>query len=410
MTSRYSWKEMSDDYIASYYNDEDFNNGRTFVVVDNNSGREYTYPVLEKKVDEHNNEYFQRIVPSELWNQEFFNFCSLTSPDASKYTPDKFITPELIKIGLQNTSSTLFLKRVPKKLLTEDLYVLAVKHLPESLGLIPIQYRTYELCRDTVIKSPKTIRKTPSQFITSSFYQELLSLGVKIPEQYMSYVLECIKINEEDMETTPVIIPDSENYSNFENIRLDGIEGFFSGKTLEFLLNNGIETVGKLFERTNKADFINLFYSNNKFKKGKYDEIMGSTNILRCKYLDDDPLIDGTMDEEETCVKFGFSARSANCLKRAGYGAKELFEIVRSNNPERQLLNIRTMGQLSVSEIITKVSIVDDYYKSKSRKVTNTSDLTKELEQLLIKDEQLKSQIKLVLDKLNEKNNNKGIS
>ena len=83
---RYEW-------VGNPYNDEDFKNGQKFYVLDTITGIKYEYPLIERKQNRNGGYFNQRLVDSNLWNQEFMEFSCATSPDDSKYTPQEFITP-----------------------------------------------------------------------------------------------------------------------------------------------------------------------------------------------------------------------------------------------------------------------------------------------------------------------------
>ena len=79
--SRYSWKQMPDDYHASYYNAKDDEEGKKFVIIDNRTGRKYIYPRFEQRRNSEGRIYNQRVIDSNLWNDEFMAWAISTSKD-----------------------------------------------------------------------------------------------------------------------------------------------------------------------------------------------------------------------------------------------------------------------------------------------------------------------------------------
>ena len=102
-------------------------------------------------------------------------------------------------------------------------------------------------------------------------------------------------------------------------------------------------------------------------------EIMKLTdNKLNIKNLSDFDLprnfyvtIDENDDVEmdDISEKMGFSVRTMNCLRRAGFTPVKFFELMRQPGlRERELLKIRNMGDNGVAEIINKTQVVLDYH------------------------------------------------
>lgn len=130
-------KKYNYSWVGTPYNDEGFKKGENFYVLDNVTGRKYIHPMIETRKAEDGQTYTQMIVHSNLWNQEFMEFCCSTSPDASKYISKEFITPELALIALRTTSDPEFISKIPRDILTQEMCEISARRFPSSLDYMP---------------------------------------------------------------------------------------------------------------------------------------------------------------------------------------------------------------------------------------------------------------------------------
>lgn len=150
MEERYSWKQMPENYNASYYNDKDLKLDRKFVIIDNLTHREYTFPTYQKR------EYRTvNMIDNSLWNQSFFNWICSTSPDFCIHIPKEFMTPELIDICINNTSKADFAYEIPN--MTQEQSIRFVRRLPEAICTIKSGYITAEMIREALEKQPNVL-------------------------------------------------------------------------------------------------------------------------------------------------------------------------------------------------------------------------------------------------------------
>jgi hypothetical protein len=170
MDSRYSWKQMPDNYNANYYNDIDLTKNRSFVVIDNVTGREYDFPVYETKNDIYGREHRVNMIASSLWNQEFFNWICSTAPDFGIYIPKEFMTPELIDICIEHTSHANFIKEIPN--LTQEQCSRFVKRLPSAIYYIPDDYKTREMAIQVTNKRPDLLTQFDKSLVTPELCQK----------------------------------------------------------------------------------------------------------------------------------------------------------------------------------------------------------------------------------------------
>lgn len=185
MEERYSWKEMPKDYHASYYNDIDLEKRRTFVIIDNESGKEYIFPEYERRKSFYDffydYEYIGVVIEPSLWNQTFFNWICSTAPDFCIKIPKEFMTPELIDICLNNTSKPNFIKEVAD--LTQDQCIKFVKRLPLAIKNIPKGYITKEMAIEVLNEYPDLLIHIPIELTSLELRKECykkVSLDSKI--------------------------------------------------------------------------------------------------------------------------------------------------------------------------------------------------------------------------------------
>ena len=301
--------------------------------------------------------------------------------------PDEVLSDEIIRYAISKSAATLGC--IPEERRTEEIcnYAFNISHV--SFSHIPTKYKTYDMCLKAALVKPKLIKKIPVEILNQQFVEALKLAKVIIPSDVVKYVKECLIVHErleqEDLsikanngKTGEEML--AETQGNFTTIPLVNLTGFFTSNTLAILQNNGIITIGDLFVRSSKPNFID---SLGKINKNITNEILGAIKLLRCKYLDEDPLIeeDDSLDMETIRYKFGFSIRVWNALIRYGFNWKEnlkFFETMR-NQEERDyvLRRIRNMGPVGIEEVINKTQIVFDYHDRHKAKETESSDVEK---------------------------------
>jgi len=211
-----------------------------------------------------------------------------------------------------------------------------------------------------------------------------------------------------------------EKYNKYNQILISELIGCkFTIPAMNLLNDNKIYTLQDLFvksENINFAEEINSSMVNQNIFI--LNEIIGTTKLLRCKYLDEDPKIpfyEPIKIDIET--DFGFSAKVINTLKRGQYDNIKLFDIV-SNKTYHRLLSLRNSGPCLIKEIESKTSIAYDYYIKKCSEHLDNSDIKidslEELRDLFLKLEKLTEmqnkvyeEIKIVQQQIKKKLNGK---
>lgn len=187
MENRYRWK-------SNYYDESKMRYpGYNFDVIDRENEKIYRVrPYIS------NYEEAMRIKPeyyAQVDNQEFWNFVCATAPDACRHVPEKFQTPELMRIIANNTSDPHNLKKidmarvveeegreaaveiyeimvqrfcdalsdVPEEYLTDSLFDLAINTHSGALSKLPVERRTIERCIASVSKYGTSLRSVPEE-------------------------------------------------------------------------------------------------------------------------------------------------------------------------------------------------------------------------------------------------------
>ena len=202
---------------------------------------------------------------------------------------------------------------------------------PRSFTTIPDKYKTYNMCSKVVIKYPKFITKVPAHMIDFPFLMNIERSGVIIPKSALVYVQECIRANYKPVNLDALHkIQPVKMEKEIANISINSLSSYFSRDALNYLREKNIKTFEQLCNYVNHPEKI-LEYKNNNIRQ----EIIGTTKILKCKYLNEDPLInindDGTYVYEISNT-FGLSYDDERSLFWAAdfyeWNVKEFFDIV----------------------------------------------------------------------------------
>lgn len=185
MESRYSWKQMPEEYNASYFNDEDYELGRKFVILDNLTGQEYIFPQVRTRIDKYGDKRNQWIIASNLNNIDFILWAVCTTKDFINHISEEFFTPNFLNYVVNNFQfpeifefSWVHIQRSSfVNSLTKDLWMKAFERNSEVAKYIPRQYRT----ADTVNALPNL----KNVFLYDSDYQYLT------PELFAKIYFNC---------------------------------------------------------------------------------------------------------------------------------------------------------------------------------------------------------------------------
>lgn len=323
------------------------------------------------------------------------------------------LTEEIIMYAVYKNG--LAISGIPKEMRTKELSELAVKKNVKAFRSIPDQFKTKELCEYSITLEPSLIKCVPSVIITEKFLEEIKKNNIIIPSRYIPYVKESLARNSEykKMLGFKDEVSNKINSKDYSDITIMSLNMYFSIAVRNALAKMDIITLEDLFVASTKDEFISSCY------KSKFcDEILGTTRVLKCKYLNINPEIN-INDEEQSFVSYskilGFSTRAVNALKRGRFADltfKEFMIRMNEEGIEQRLDRLRNMGSNTKNEILLKVRIVTDYYSNKKieddskQTLENNTDLSNlkkiynELKQLINERKILDSKIELVMSHL----------
>lgn len=311
-----------------------------------------------------------------------------------KYIPAQYLTDKIILFALDINSFSL--AHVPREKRKKEFCIVAVLKNKKVLRFVPDEYKTYEMCKSAVLIYPELIKYVTYKILTKRFLEELQMLHVIIPEKYQNHVKQCLSKNEQEeidfkdkKETKQEII---------ENKNVESLQYYFTNKVLSYLNSKNIKTLGQLFT------FVDKNKDNLSEETIAYKEIINTTKILRCKYYNEDPLInieDVNLVSKDLYNLLGFSIRTSNALNRAYFcdNAQEFFTKFKNDTLEIELKNVKGLGMVSRMEIMKKVSIVMKYYLKNQSK--SLEDLKRELENLKDLRILLDDKINLIKEEIN---------
>lgn len=310
---------------------------------------------------------------------------------------------------------------IPKKF-----YEIAVKNNSLALKFVSDKDKTYEMCIDAVPFYPPLINEVPVNILNSKFLRDLQTKGVSIPEKSITYINECLRLNDQfhgiinsnqndEMEQAYNEIP-----FEIRNVSINNLSIFFSPPSLEQITKLGITNLRELFVQSKTIEFIDYFKQSEVF-----NELINTIGLLRCKYLNEKPLIAineekfNGKDEYNFYKRFGLSKRCVTALSRKNFcnSSKEFFLKMQSHNIENELMKTRNLGEKGKNEIIAKASIVINYYQSNGKNIINSEkdfdnnedlkELYNELVELRQASKEIDEKIDIVLAKIQEKLLNK---
>lgn len=282
------------------------------------------------------------------------------------------------------------------------------------------------MCLKAVVNEPDLIRDVPLEILNQQFLNDLQLLKVEIPSSLNGYLQKCLNIHK-SLESTELKITQNcsqetineEVHLNDEisQINLNSFEWLLTPPALNKLKLMGITTIGDLLMIGSSSKFLNRLDGDRHLKL----QILGAIRLLRCKYLDEDPLIDenDNIDISIISEKFGFSKRTRNCLGNARFNSKrtnnKFFKLMRNYEMREYLLSRESnIGPKVISEIIYKVQIVLDYHDRHQKNTkydaeTNLNDnlsledLNKELLRLKIEMQRLTERTDVVLEQIRQR-------
>lgn len=197
-------------------------------------------------------------------------------------------------------------------------------------------------------------------------------------------------------------------YSKYAEIELSSIDNFFPRETLSFLKEFEINNLAELFAASEQEKFMRFLEENRyNFRLGLHHgmKVLALINLLRCKYLNEDPSISFEQDTNmrEFLDKFGLSLEAKEYLLKSFSTPQELMKLLKARNAKTLLMEVFLNEENVVEEIIEKFSIVIYYYVSRDLEISNLVFLGGKLESFIISEEKIYTEIMELYNKI--KNN-----
>jgi len=158
-----------------------------------------------------------KYVPENLKTQELCKLAVQNSGVAIRYIPKEFITDEICRIAIQNNyfrgdNENEF----PRKLLTPDLCLFAVKTDPINIACIPDELKTKELCMIAIQNKGKLLEYVPENLKTEEICQIAIANDERAREFFPKNILDNIFENSESDDE-----PDGYDFKQEENDKED---------------------------------------------------------------------------------------------------------------------------------------------------------------------------------------------
>lgn len=396
--------EINKRYIPEKYHTQEFYE----ILVDKKPGYIYLVPynfitdVMAKKIVTEKGSLIEYI-PLEKRTKEICDIAFASSKKNIKFFPENLVNLELAESIIKEDGYLLGI--LPVSILTYELCLMAVTNKGTALRFVPEEFRTYELCKVAVLNDARAIRRVPIKLITEDFCKETLNSMIILPAETKKFVDKCLQINNSTvLNKIDLKIPDNLNQdsTSFSSIKIDET-GMFNNEALKKLSNLGIFTLNDLFNKSREPNFSTDIQATSSL----YDHIIGTIKILKCKYLNEDPLINiASLEHDELGGKLGLSTRTSTALRRSYISGEILIEIMTSMDIGRDLGRIRNLGETSLNELMTKYYIVTEYYKNKATKEPELVDLFNELQNLTRQNAEINNKIIAVMEKIKEIENN----
>lgn len=309
---------------------------------------------------------------------------------------------ETIYYALNKKGSVL--ASVPIERRTFEVCDYAVRTYAGALKSVPDGIKTPQMCFNAVVKDPSMIKYVPVDILNSEFIEMLNAVGVDIPVKFHSYIESCLEANRK-LEGETINLDRSNtiklNFSSgYPGIKIETLGGLLSETNISFLKKHGVMTIEDLLQKSQNRDLYKMILDEN---VSGYKEIDVAIKLIKCKYLDVDPMIEFDPEKtmEETAVDFGFSTRVKKCLMKKIYTQKEFLDILGDKHKEEKLLDIKNMGEKGVKEVIVKSSIILDYY-DRHKNIDERKAKEEELKTLYEELDQVQAEIRRIEERSDE--------
>lgn len=195
------------------------------------------------------------------------------------------------------------------------------------------------------------------------------------------------------------------NLVKIKDIMLSQLYGMFNGYTLHLLKENGIITLEDLFLKTKDVSNVKkMCLSYTIDPEHMYHIIMNTTRLLRCRFFNEDPLINVLFrsndhnDIKTLALQLGYSRQVYVSLITSNFTPLKLYKMIISKESVKKLLDTGIFGVSSANEIVEKARIVIDFYKEHPNKIKELENLLFESELLIKENLKLQEHINIIDD------------
>ena len=194
------------------------------------------------------------------------------------------------------------------------------------------------------------------------------------------------------------------DYTKLNNTPLSEVQCFFSKKAYYELIDLGIEKLGDLLQKDTNGELFKMFYNKHKEAHELWNNIYGTINILKCKYLGTNVNVDINHPYQFASIIGLTRPVRKRIMAFKSLQLPNLLKLV--ENHDYQVL-YDNFSPVVVDEIVNKVSVLNEYYKNKYHEpsVLELKELHNKLAKLVKEYEQITTEIALVQEEINQKTN-----
>ena len=170
-----------------------------------------------------------------------------------------------------------------------------------------------------------------------------------------------------------------QDYEMFNNVSLDELKDIIHGATLNALTESyGILSLGDLFTKVDNGVLKqNVLKTPGKSKEQKelyYKKILAIVNILKCKYLNEKPLINENTTIDEFQIKLGLTKNEADKLIELGIkDFSQLLEMEKKDDYSK-IYSVPKWGKTKADKLINKIKIIYNYYNKNEKLVIESKE------------------------------------
>ena len=244
----------------------------------------------------------------------------------------------------------------------KKLYEVALTADPLAFKYVPVSELSSEMCLKYLKEEPSLISSIPAKMITPELVEKMNQNKIVFSPRERCYIKNSLKVwadfNDVVKFNTEL---DCEEDAYFSDIKLTDIECLFNKKVVLKLNRNGIVSVGQLLALGENPERLDSLFSGDTRL-----ELMGTINILNCKFRGINPELDlDSSDSVYMQTKMGLPRAFAREVSKRGLSIKKLLEHLELPY-NRQIWNRFTgwerIGEGVINSSIERLEVISDYY------------------------------------------------